>query len=374
MLASTTGSASGRVRGDARGQVDRQRLGRPLDAVPGGHALRRRQADPPPPEALHDERAGADGEVDGRRLVLAGAVEADQALAAADDAGDERRAAVGQAAGDGERDVGDVDDLERPGRLAAHRVRRGRAGRRSGARRPRGRAGAGRSPARRAAAPAGRRRRAARCPRRRARCAAAACGARGRRARAASSSRPPACPTTARDRIARRPHSLSAIRSTFPVTSRAASLHSQAITAATSAGSATWWCSGDAATNARTSSVTQPVSVTGGCTTLAVMPNGASSVERRHRVVLERRLGRAVGDLLREARSGRPTSARRCVPTSRRGRCGGGPARRSAGPPARASTPRLRSIGRRRHGRERARRGGRSAPARTCRPASRWRC
>ena len=50
------------------------------------------------------------------------------------------------------------------------------------------------------------------------------------------------------------------------------------MTPATSAGAATWWCSGDAATNARTSSVTQPVSVTGGWTTLAVMPYGASSV------------------------------------------------------------------------------------------------
>ena len=64
----------------------------------------------------------------------------------------------------------------------------------------------------------------------------------------------------------------------MPVTRRAASLHSQAITSATSAGSATWWSSGDDATKARTSSVTQPVSVTGGCTMLAVMPNGASSL------------------------------------------------------------------------------------------------
>ena len=88
------------------GEVDRRALRRPLDAVPRRDTVRRRQADPPATEALHDEGAGVDGEVDGRRLVLAGAVEAHQPLAVADDAGDERRAAVGEAAGDGQRDVG----------------------------------------------------------------------------------------------------------------------------------------------------------------------------------------------------------------------------------------------------------------------------
>ena len=42
-------------------------------------------------------------------------------------------------------------------------------------------------------------------------------------------------------------------------------------------GSATWWSSATGRPTPRTSSVTQPVSVTGGWTTLAVMPNGASS-------------------------------------------------------------------------------------------------
>ncbi len=61
-------------------------------------------------------------------------------------------------------------------------------------------------------------------------------------------------------------------RMTLALTRRAASLHSQATTSATSAGEATWVWSRSPATNARTSSVIQPVSVTGGCTTLAVMP------------------------------------------------------------------------------------------------------
>ena len=67
-----------RMRRDAAGQVDRQLLARPLDAVPRGDPLRRRQADPPATEALHDQGAGVDGQVHGRRLVLAGAVEAHQ--------------------------------------------------------------------------------------------------------------------------------------------------------------------------------------------------------------------------------------------------------------------------------------------------------
>ena len=56
------------------------------------------------------------------------------------------------------------------------------------------------------------------------------------------------------------------------VTSAAASVHSHAITSATSAGSAMCTWSSLDATKRRTSSVIQPVSVTGGCTTLAVMP------------------------------------------------------------------------------------------------------
>ena len=53
---------------------------------------------------------------------------------------------------------------------------------------------------------------------------------------------------------------------------------SQTTTSATSSGAATWWCSRRAATNARTPSSTQPVSVTGGWTTLTAMPSAASSL------------------------------------------------------------------------------------------------
>ena len=56
-------------------------------------------------------------------------------------------------------------------------------------------------------------------------------------------------------------------RITLPVTKPAAGEHSQRITSATSAG-----CAIRVATLARTSSVTQPVSVIGGCTTFAVIP------------------------------------------------------------------------------------------------------
>jgi hypothetical protein len=49
------------------------------------------------------------------------------------------------------------------------------------------------------------------------------------------------------------------------------------MTSATSAGVAMWMSSGRRATSWRTASVTQPVSVTGGWTMLAVTPWGASS-------------------------------------------------------------------------------------------------
>jgi hypothetical protein len=52
---------------------------------------------------------------------------------------------------------------------------------------------------------------------------------------------------------------------------------SQAITPATSPGAATWTRVRLPATWSRTAAVTQPVSVTGGWTMLAVTPNGASS-------------------------------------------------------------------------------------------------
>jgi hypothetical protein len=50
------------------------------------------------------------------------------------------------------------------------------------------------------------------------------------------------------------------------------------LTAATWMGVATWVRSGLEATKARTSSLTQPASVTGGWTTLAVTPRSASSI------------------------------------------------------------------------------------------------
>ena len=200
MLASTVGSASASVRRDAAGEVDRQRLARPLDAVPGGDPLRRRQAHPAPTEALHDEGAGVDRQVHGRRLVLPGAVEADEALAAARRraaTNDDRPSARRRATASGMSR--DVDDLERSGRLAAHRVGRGQERAVAGRDALVGVRVAGVVQLGQQRAPGGRRRSAARCPRRRARCAAAACGARGRRARAASSSRRPACPTTAQN-------------------------------------------------------------------------------------------------------------------------------------------------------------------------------
>ena len=64
---------------------------------------------------------------------------------------------------------------------------------------------------------------------------------------------------------------------TLPVIRAAASDARYAMTSATSAGVATCTCVGLPATNCRTASVTQPVSVTGGCTTFAVIPRSASS-------------------------------------------------------------------------------------------------
>ena len=65
---------------------------------------------------------------------------------------------------------------------------------------------------------------------------------------------------------------------------------------------------------------------------------------RRHRVVLQRRLGRAVGDLLGEAHRSARRQPDDPSPRRRRGRRGGGPARPASSAPALASTPRLRSI------------------------------
>ncbi len=71
----------------------------------------------------------------------------------------------------------------------------------------------------------------------------------------------------------------------FPVTYLAASDGSERITAATSFGAATWTWSGLAATNARTLSVTHPVSVTGGCTQFAAIGRCAEErTPRRRRV------------------------------------------------------------------------------------------
>jgi hypothetical protein len=64
----------------------------------------------------------------------------------------------------------------------------------------------------------------------------------------------------------------------LPLTSAASSVHNQPITAATWSGVATCVRSGLEATKARRSSLTQPVSVTGGWTTLAVTPRSASSI------------------------------------------------------------------------------------------------
>ncbi len=50
------------------------------------------------------------------------------------------------------------------------------------------------------------------------------------------------------------------------------------MTSATSIGLAMCTNIGSAATASRTASVTQPVSVTGGCTMFAVIPTGASSI------------------------------------------------------------------------------------------------
>ena len=82
---------------------------------------------------------------------------------------------------------------------------------------------------------------------------------------------------------------------TLPLTRRAASEQRYAITSATSSGDAT------RPTACRTSSVTQPVSVTGGYTMLAVIPKSASSAAAAKRVALERALRGAVRHFLGEA-------------------------------------------------------------------------
>ena len=111
--------------------------------------VRRGQAHPALAEALHDEGAGRRGEVHGRRLVLAGALEAHEPVARR-----RRRAprtTTGRRRGGGPTSSGivaDVDELELLDGLLAQRVRRSPAGRRSAGRRPRGRGGGGRSRAR----------------------------------------------------------------------------------------------------------------------------------------------------------------------------------------------------------------------------------
>jgi hypothetical protein len=66
-------------------------------------------------------------------------------------------------------------------------------------------------------------------------------------------------------------------RIAFAVIRRAASQHRKEMTSATSSGLAMWIMSSAAATAFETAGVTHPVSVTGGCTTFAVMPRSASS-------------------------------------------------------------------------------------------------
>ena len=318
-----------------------------------GDPVRRRQAHPPLPEALHDEGAGrrscrwtADDSYSRVRSKQTSRSGPPTTRATNDERPSARRRATV------ERDVADVDELERARPAACAASRAWPAARRSGAPRPRGRGGGGRSPARSAAAPSRSSSTGSQMP-----SSSSSWRSRSSRRPWASSSR--GIGVTASSRCPDRtdvPHlrsgewtvgSFSAIgardrRPDCDVSQRiriSEPVHEPGRVAAQPgdhlgdlgrAGDVVEL--GRARRRAsRTSSVTQPVSVTGGWTTLAVIPNGASSARRRHRVVLECRLGRAVGHLLREARSDHPRSARRCAPTSPRVRGGGAPARRSAG-------------------------------------------
>ena len=84
------------------------------------------------------------------------------------------------------------------------------------------------------------------------------------------------------------------------------------MTCATSSGSATWIRLGCCATRFRTASVTHPVSVTGGCTTLAVIPSGASSA--RQAAIRTRRSPKAAPapGLHRADRQGQPLRRLQC--------------------------------------------------------------
>ena len=88
-----------------------------------------------------------------------------------------------------------------------------------------------------------------------------------------------------RDRLIGRRAAAQRRRTRLPVMSHASSDARYPMTRATSSGSTMWTRSELSSTFCLTSSVTHPVSVTGGYTTFAVIPRCANSNARGHRVV-----------------------------------------------------------------------------------------